>query len=57
MIQCEYSSFSDEEAAKKDPMYRIRKANLETESTLKELEKTYKDPTEVQRSKQQEKLP
>lgn len=36
----------DEEAAKKDPMYRIRKANLETESTLKELEKTYKEPTE-----------
>lgn len=28
-------------------MYRIRKANLETESTLKELEKTYKEPTEV----------
>ena len=47
---------SDEEAAKKDPMYRIRKANLETESTLKELEKTYKDPTEVQHSEQQEKL-
>ena len=36
----------DEEAAKKDPMFRIRKANLETESTLKELHKTYKDPTE-----------
>lgn len=36
----------DEEAAMKDPMFRIRKANLETESTLKELEKTYKDPTE-----------
>ena len=39
--------FIDEEASKKNPMYRIRKANLETESTLKELEETYKDPIEV----------
>jgi len=36
----------DEEVAKKNPLYRIRKANLETENTLKELEKSYKDPTE-----------
>ena len=36
----------DEETAKKDPLYRIRKTNLETESTLKELKETYKEPTE-----------
>lgn len=36
----------DEETAKKDPMYKLQKPNLETESTLKELRKVYKDPTE-----------
>lgn len=36
----------DEEAAKKDPLYRLQKPNLETESTLKELKEVYKDPTE-----------
>jgi len=36
----------EEEQAKKNPMYRIRKTNVETENTLKELHKTYKEPTE-----------
>ena len=39
--------FSDEERAKKNPMYTIRKANKETESTLAELEKTYKEPVSI----------
>eukprot|EP00794_Sanderia_malayensis_P015843 gene15843-17440_t len=34
----------DEELRKKNPMYTIRKANTETQSTLAELEKTYKEP-------------
>ncbi|XP_065683023.1 RING-type E3 ubiquitin-protein ligase PPIL2 isoform X1 [Hydra vulgaris] len=48
----------DEEVSKKDPMYRIRKANLETESTLKELEETYKEPKEtyLKSNKQEENL-
>jgi len=36
----------DEEAAKKDPKYRLGKTSVETENTLKELNETYKAPTE-----------
>lgn len=39
--------FLDEEAAKKDPKYHLARTNVETESTLRELDKTYKTPTEV----------
>jgi len=42
-----FFSFADEEAAKKDPTYRLHKTNVETENTLKELNSTYKAPTEV----------
>ena len=35
---------SDEEKAKQDPMYYIRKTNNETDSILSELEQTYKEP-------------
>lgn len=45
----------DEELARKDPKYHIRKANLETESTLKELAATYKAPTESYLSAKREK--
>ena len=37
----------DEEAAKKDPKYHLARTNVETENTLRELDKTYKAPTEV----------
>ena len=37
----------DDEAAKKDPKYRLGKTSVETENTLRELNETYKAPTEV----------
>ena len=39
--------YPDEEAAKKDPKYHLARTNVETENTLRELDKTYKAPTEV----------
>lgn len=37
----------DEEKAKLDPMYYIRKTNTETDSILSELEQTYKEPVRI----------
>lgn len=40
----------DEEKAKQDPMYYIRKTNNETDSILSELEQTYKEPEKESKS-------
>ena len=37
----------EEEKAKQDPMYYIRKTNTETDSILNELQQTYKEPVSV----------
>ena len=47
VILSNYFRVAEEERAKKNPMYYINKTNKETESVLKELEQSYKEPVRV----------
>ena len=47
VILSNYFRVAEEERAKRNPMYYINKTNKETESVLKELEQSYKEPVRV----------
>ena len=40
--------FVDEDAARKDPMYRLKSVNAETRDVLTELEREYKPSVRIQ---------